>query len=348
MSHEAPASRVKPTLRQVAEATGVHVSTVSRALSPETRHLVAASVAARVMQEAERLGYRPDAAATALRTGRSKLVGALVPGIANPVFAPILAGAEGVLGAAGYALMVADPGDDPSRALALADEMAARRVDGLLLATVSVDEDPVVSRALQRGMPVVLINRTEAIARTASVVSDDALGLELAVRHLVGLGHQRIGHLAGPPIRSTGGLRRQGFVSAMTEAGLDPSAIEAAGAYVRAEGERACLRLLERHPDLTAIACANDLLALGAYDALARLGLRVPADISVTGHNDMPLVDMVAPPLTTVRIGHAEMGCEAARLLLSALGHHAAPLRATSMVLPPHLVIRSSTAAPRP
>ena len=118
-----------------------------------------------------------------------------------------------------------------------------------------------------------------------------------------------------------------------------PSPVPAAGAR----------RLLARRPDLTALASANDLLALGAYDALAAAGRRVPADVSVTGHNDMPMVDMVAPPLTTVRIGHAEMGREAAHLLLRAMEDRAAPpARGTAVLLRPELVVRASTAAPRP
>ena len=185
-------------------------------------------VAARVLAEAARLGYRPDAAAAALRTGRSRLVGALVPGIANPVFAPILAGAEAVLAARGYALLVADPGDDPARAAALADGMASRRVDGLLLATAAGRDDPVVSRCLARGTPVVLINRAEAEPRAPSVVSDDREGMRLAVEHLAGLGHRRIGHVAGPPSLSTGDLRRRGFEAAMAAHGLDAAAVEPA------------------------------------------------------------------------------------------------------------------------
>src|ERR671917_1277112 len=215
------AGNAPPTLKRVAEAAGVHVSTVSRAVNPDTRHLVAETVAARVLAEAARLGFRPDAAAAALRTGRSRLVGALVPGIANPVFAPILAGAESVLAARSYALLVADPGDDPARALALADGMASRRVDGLLLATAGGRDDPVVSRCLARGTPVVLINRAEAEPRAPSVVSDDREGMRLAVGHLAGLGHRRIRHVAGPPALSTGDLRRRGFETAVAERGLD-------------------------------------------------------------------------------------------------------------------------------
>ncbi|MDO9711790.1 LacI family DNA-binding transcriptional regulator [Paracraurococcus lichenis] len=330
----------------MAEAAGVHVSTASRALKPDTRHLVADAVVARVLAEAKRLGYHPDATAAALRTGRSRLIGALVPGIANPVFAPILAGAEAVLAAHGYALLVADPGDDPARALALADSMGSRRVDGLLLATATERDDPVVTHCLARGTPVVLINRTEAAARVPAVVPDDAGGLRLAVEHLVALGHRRIGHVGGPIGLTTGTRRRLGFVGVMVEHGLDASAVESSMAYTREAGAVASARLLARRPDLTALACANDLLALGAYDTLAGLSRTVPRDVSVTGHNDMPLVDMVAPPLTTVRIGHAEMGQEGARLLLRAIEDRTAIPPGCTTLLRPEIVVRASTAPP--
>ncbi|MFT8242952.1 LacI family DNA-binding transcriptional regulator [Roseomonas sp. BN140053] len=329
-------------LRLVAAEAGVHPSTASRALNPRTRHLVAAPVAERVREVAARLGYRPDAAAAALRTGRSRLVGALVPGIANPVFPPILAAAAAVLSAAHHALLLADPGDDAARAAEFVAELASRRVDGLLLATVARDADPALAACLARRIPVVLINRAGDGA--PAVVSDDRAGMALAVEHLAGLGHRRIGHLAGPANLSTGQLRLDGFRTAMAAHGLPgDSAVETATAYTREAGAEAASRLLGQHPDLTALACANDLLALGAFDACRQAGRRVPEDISITGHNDMPLADLIEPPLTTIRIPHALMGQRAAELLLDILGGgHPA-----GVTLAPTLVVRASTAPAR-
>ncbi|WP_084698123.1 LacI family DNA-binding transcriptional regulator [Muricoccus aerilatus] len=331
-------------LRQVAEEAGVHPSTASRALNSATRHLVAAPVAERVQEAAARLGYRPDAAAMSLRTGRSRLVGALVPGIANPVFAPILAAAAAALSADGHALLVADPGDDPEQAAEFVAELAARRVDGLLLATVSLRDDPALAACRLRGLPTVLVNRSGGEGVPA-VVSDNRGGMALAVEHLVGLGHRRIAHVGGPAPLSTGLLRREGFERAMAAAGLDvpPGWIEAATAYGRAEGEAAATLLLARCSGVTALACANDLLALGAYDACRRAGLRIPADISVTGHNDMPMVDLIEPPLTTIRIPHERMGREAARLLLERI-HRGA--EGGTLVLASGLVRRGSSGPP--
>jgi LacI family transcriptional regulator len=124
-----------------------------------------------------------------------------------------------------------------------------------------------------------------------------------------------------------------------------PGAIVEARAYDRSEGERATLALIGAVPQITAIAASNDLLALGAYAALRSLGKACPRDIAIVGHNDMPLVDMVDPPLTTVRIGPRDMGCEAARLLLERMGGAGGPVR--RVALEPQLIVRASTAPPR-
>jgi LacI family transcriptional regulator len=339
-----PRSRIN--LRWIAEEVGVHPSTVSRALDVSKRHLVADDVAERIIAAADRLGYRPDPVAASLRTRRSTLVGVLVPDITNPVFSPIISGIAEILGEEGYSTIVADAGPGRDQRLRLVDELAARRVDGLILATVGRN-DEVLEHCLAAGLKVVLVNRADDAGRAASVVSDDMAGMALAVSHLAGLGHRKIGHISGPSSLSTGHLRRIGFETAMASNGfaVPSGAIVEAGAYERDEGERAAAKLLAAYPEITAIAAANDLLALGAYRALAAQGLVCPGDVSVVGHNDMPLVDMVAPPLTTVRIGPREMGREAAKLLLTRMSEPASAIQ--RIMLEPTLVVRRSTAPPR-
>ncbi len=329
------------TLKRLADVTGVHPSTVSRALNESTRHLVAEDVAARILAAAQALGYRPNRLAASLRTGRSRLIGVILPDLANPVFSPILGGITEVLAAAGYSPVVADAGDDISLQTSFVDNLINHQVDGLILATVT-REDGVVSHCLARGVPVVLVNRFEQRGRVSAVVSDDAAGMCLAVDHMVAMGHRAIGHVAGPHHLSTGELRQRGYAAAMARHGL-PVHVAEAERYAREAGVAPALHLLDRVPGLTAIVAANDLLALGVYDALHSRGLSCPADVSVVGHNDMPLVDLVAPPLTTVRIGHRDMGREAARLLLEEIADGAEVRR--RIVLPPELVTRASTAA---
>jgi LacI family transcriptional regulator len=339
------AGRSRVDLQAVADAASVHRSTASRALNPATRHLVAVGAVARIEAAARQLGYRRDHLAASLRTGRTNLIGVMVPDIINPVFAPILQGIETTLAAAGYSALVANAGNDKPRQIAVAEQLIGRRVDGLILAT-SGEDDPVVDLCLQAGMQVVLVNRAELVPRVPSVVPDDAEGMRLAVDHLVSLGHRRIGHLAGPAHLSTGALRRAGFEAAMRAAGLPAEAVAEASAYRRSAGALAAVELLHKHPDITAIAASNDLLALGAYRALAAFGMCCPRDMSIIGHNDMPLVDMLAPPLTTIRIDPQGMGEKAAQLLADWLrapeGQMPQPI---AHVTTPDLVVRGSTSA---
>jgi LacI family transcriptional regulator len=341
-----PAASSRPTIKDLAERCGVHPSTVSRALSPAMNRLVAPDVAKRIRSVAAALGYQPNVTAAGLRTGRSGLIGVLAPDIADPGFPPILSGITETLGAEGYATIVVDVGPEPGRQQELVDRLIARGVDGLVLATVTLD-DPVVGHCLAADMPVVLVNRSDGGRRLPAVVTDDEAGMRLAVDHLVGLGHRRIGHIAGPQDVSTGALRLAAFKAGAAKAGL-PSRdvmIEIARAYTREEGRLAALRLLDRKSAPTAIVAANDLLALGIYDALGARGLHCPAEMSVVGHNDMPYVDMLSPPLTTVRIAQRDMGNQAARLLLDQITAPGA--RRERVVLEPVLIVRESTARPK-
>jgi LacI family transcriptional regulator len=340
MKSAASAAARSATLQSIAEAAGVHRSTAARALDPAQAHRISQEVVEKVRAEALRQGYRRDAIAASLRTGRSRLVGVVLPDLANPVFAPILDGVGAALAEQGYSMLVADGGADGARQVMIVEELIARRVDGLLLATAR-RSDPVLTVCLEAGVPTVLVNRAEDQPRAATVVSDDICGMRFAVEHLAGLGHRRIGHLAGPERLSTGILRRRGFELAMQAAGRDPSAIAVARAYSRAEGQAATAALLDAAPGLTAIAASNDLLALGAYLELKRRGLSCPGDLSIVGHNDMPLVDMVDPPLTTVRIAHAQMGRAAAQRLLERLADPDAEASVTLM--PAELIVRGST-----
>jgi LacI family transcriptional regulator len=336
-------ARAKATIHDVARAVGVHASTVSRVMNPSRRHMVTSEMARRVIDAATSLGYHPNALAHGLRMRRSSTVGVLIPDITNPVFPLILRGIEDALGPLGYTAIIANTDGEASRDALTLERMLARRVDGFILATAR-RQDPVVARCVAEDLPVVLINRmTSGIAGITAVVNEDARGIALAVGHLAGLGHRRIGHLAGPQHLSTGYERLEGFVAAMADSGLaaDKRLIVTAPAYNVTEGERAMHELLDTG-GFTAVVAANDLLAIGCYDALAKRGLCCPADLSITGYNDMPFVDKLSPPLTTVRIQHYEMGVRAASLLLERLADPDS--RRIDIKLEPSLVIRGSTA----
>ncbi len=333
------------TIEDVAREAGVHASTVSRALNPGKQRLVTGAVAARVAATARRLGYTPDPVAAGLRTRRSATIGVLIPDIANPLFPPILRGIEAALAEAGYTAIITNTDNDPLRARDALERLAARRVDGVILATVS-RRDPLLDRCRKLGLPVVLVNRSTSGGTTSAVFTDDQAGAALAVRHLAERGHRAIGHVAGPQRLSTGAGRRSGFVAALRVVGESgPPPIAEAASYDIEAGARAAAALLDAHPRITAIVAANDLLALGCYDEAKRRGLACPRDISITGFNDMPFADRFDPPLTTVRIPQRAMGAEAARLLVAEIENPRSPRR--EIKLQPELVVRGSTARPR-
>lgn len=332
------------TMQEVALHASVNASTVSRALNPATRHLIGDEVVRKVLASAQALGYRQNQLASALRHGQSRVIGICLPDIENPVFPPIIRGIEEELAADGYGALIANTAGTPKDQERVLEQMLARRVDGLVLATAA-RHDPLVRRCMLDGMPVVLVNRAEEGGQVPEVVNDDFLSMQLAVDHLVKLGHRHIAHLAGPSRLATGFSRIQGFQMAIQRHRLSGDAIVESAEFTREAGKQACAQLLLEHKNVTAIVAGNDLIALGCYDTFIERNIKCPADISLIGHNDMPLVDMLHPPLTTLRIQHREMGRQAARLLLGMLATpNATALR---IMLTPTLMVRGSTAAPR-
>lgn len=329
------------TLRAVADAAGVHVATASRALNAGTVHMVSDATRQRVLEAAARLDYHPDAAAAALRSGRSRLIGILVPGLSNPVYAPIVAGAAEVLDAEGIGTMVGDTGIQRERSARLVRALVARRVDGLLMATAFDDRDLGVEEAARRQVPLVLFNR--ALHGHVAVRPDNLRGMGLAVDHLVGLGHRAIGYLGGHLITTWRNDRRDAFDVAMARHGLTPVAPHRQSGFERHDGREGALRLLAEVPEMTAVVCGNDLIAVGVYDAARMSGLQVPRDLSVTGHNDLPYMDLLAPPLTTIRLDLEGLGARAATLLLRRIAGE--PIE--EVLMPPELMVRESTAPPR-
>jgi LacI family transcriptional regulator len=274
--------------------------------------------------------------ARSLRTRRSGLVGVLVPDLTNPVLPPIVRGIEETLWQAGLACLLADTDNDLDREASAVAELQARRCEGLIVATATRDSATVheLSRA---GVATVLVTREVEGVDLPFVAGDDAAGVRAAARHLRALGHERIGYIAGPSTLSTTATRL-----AVVREELPGGVVRDAAAYGIAEGRDAAGALLDA--GVTAILAGNDMLAVGAYEALAARGLRCPDDVSVAGHNDMPLVDKLAPPLTTVAIPQYEIGVEAAGMLLTRLA--GAELPARRRLLPTTLIVRGSTAPP--
>ena len=305
------------TLKDVAALAGVHPATASRALNPGTSPLVSGETARRIRDAADTLGYRPNAVARSLRTRRSDTVGVLIPDLTNPLFPPIVRGIEDRLAADGYIALIGNTDADDERERLVFDRMRARHVDGIVTATAHVSS-PLLAEAVADRLPVVLVNRTAEGFGFPCVSADNERGIAMAAEHLLALGHRRIGHIAGPQDTSTGLSRYRGFTEKLAAHGIeaDPSLIVYARAYSLDEGDRCGRALLGSDLGCTAIAAANDMLAVGCYAAIEASGLTCPGDISLVGFNDMPFIDRLKPPLTTIRFPHYQVGTEAGRLIL--------------------------------
>ncbi|AOF93717.1 LacI family DNA-binding transcriptional regulator [Sinorhizobium sp. RAC02] len=333
------------TLKDIARETGVHVSTVSRALDPVERKAITEEVAARVQAAAEKLGYRPNRIAAGLRTNRTLTVGVMIPDITNLIFPPILRGIESVLEPLGYASIIVNTDSEREREVRLLDVLRDRGVDGIIHAAV-LRSDPSIARAAEDGLPVVTLNRRVESSSIPYVINDEDGGICEMLRHLRALGHRRIAHIAGPQDLSTGQLRLAAFRTAAADQalGVDENLIVTATRFDEQDGARCMAALLASGVPFTAVLCANDRLALGAIEALRARGIDCPREISVTGFNDMPMLDLIRPRLTTVRIEQYGAGQVAAKTLLRLLNADDPKDVPVETIMPVELVIRDSTA----
>jgi len=333
-------------MREVARVAGVSVSTVANVLSRPT--IVAPETRRRVEQAIRGVGYVPSGPARQLRGVPSPLVGSLILDLANPFYAELNRGIEDRLAEAGCLLLACSTDQQPGkeqRILRLLQEQAVR---GIIVAPASPDPTPLLEVS-RRGTPVVLIDQPRGRLDLCSVAVDHTLGGRLAAEHLISLGHRRIAYLGGTVDPDPVAERREGLRLALAAAGLDTrrSLVDIRMALhpppLAHAAEAAVEQILAARPRPTAVVCVNDTAALGLLGGLQAAGLRVPADMSVVGYDDLPFAARLAPPLTTVNQPKYELGRAAADLLLDEArpDHTHRGIR-----FQPSLVVRASTAPP--
>jgi LacI family transcriptional regulator len=334
----------KATLKDVARLAGVHPATVSRALDPMRSDLVNQATRERIQTVADELGYRVNSFARSLRTNNSGMVGVVVADVANPFLPPLLRGIEQVLRAEGKLLLIAETHDDSETLGEILDHFASRRVDAVILSAAHYGDEAAVA-ALAAAVPLVLAVRTVGNGLFPTVTHDDVLGGQLAARHLVDLGHTHLAQIRGPLDVSSFQGRAEGFASIMaTTAAREVATDNSASAPTVAEGHRLSSVILDSEDRPTALFAHNDLMAVGALEALRDRGLRCPEDVSIVGYNDAPLSNHVSPPLTTISLPSLELGTRVAALALQEIeGRTGAPVTER---LPPTLVVRESSAPP--
>jgi LacI family transcriptional regulator len=317
---ERSGGRMAAGMKDVASLAGVAVGTVSNVLNHPD--LVRPLTRARVEAAMEELGFIPNGSARQLRAGRSRCLGLVVLDVTNPFFTEVARGVEDYAQAAGYAVILcnSDEADDKERRyLRVLEE---QRVRGILITPVH-GRAPELRRIRDRGTPVVLLDRPGS-AGQCSVAVDDRRGGEIAVSHLLELGHRRIALVNGPVAIRQCADRRRGALRAVERAGLDPAAVLAevtVPAMNARAGAAAADELLSVGPSgaagrPTAVFCTNDMLALGLLRRLGQAGVAVPGDLAVVGYDDIEFAADAAVPLTSVRQPKYQLGRAAAELLL--------------------------------
>jgi LacI family transcriptional regulator len=334
---------VPVTLDDVALATGVSTATVSRVINNFPR--VADSTRQRVLEAIERLHYTPNFAGRMLATQRTRTFGLIITDITNPFYPAVVRGVETAALGLGFSVLLYDTAENKQREEQALQLLRERQVDGLVICSSRLGKSRLAHLAHGK-TPIVFINSQPAPSTVGSVETDHEAGMRAAVQHLVALGHRRIAYLGGPPASQVQQRRLKAFRDATRDLGV--RTLESSRPPTVEGGEEGTSELLREHdPDVrpTALITYNDLMASGALLAARARGLRVPEDLSLIGHDDIPMSALLSPALTTVRQPMQELGSRAVAMLAAHL-QSTVEANPTILSLRPELIVRASTAAP--
>jgi LacI family transcriptional regulator len=333
--------KTAPTMRDVARLAEVSVATVSAVANGTA--VVSPKRADRVRKAMEALDFHPDQIARSLKTGRTQVLGMILPDVTNPFYPEVIVGAEEIARASNYSVMLCNANEDPRQEQQQLNTLFSHRVDGVLIAC----SDPAISldRLMRRRSPIVCFDRIPPGFQGDTVATDNFQGAYEATRHLIGLGHERIAVLAGRTALSTHSSRLEGFRRAMADARLPvhdefcwPGGMQPDTGYD--VGRQ--LTTLRHRP--TAVFCTNNKLLLGLVRAIGERGIRCPEDVSLVGFDDFTWTENFHPPLTTVAQPARELGRRAMQLLIERVENNVEELPRRQVILAQELKIRNSTA----
>lgn len=334
------------TLKDVAAAADVHVSTASRALDPTKSWRISPETIARVHLAAEQLGYMPDMIAKGLKRGTTMMVGVIVPDLENPFIGPFVRSIGREVEKNELVTVVTETFEDHSRLERALNYLLARRVDAVITTAARITDRHLLTGFARRIPALVLAVRNISGSGLPYIIQDDRHGGELAAEHVIQFGHDVIAQLRGPtdiePLES----RSEGFRRAAGAAGLiDVTVSDSARELTLNEGRRLMNLTLDqnRTNPPTAVFAHADVMAIGAIEELEARGLRCPEDVSIVGYDDAPLVSHLKPPLTTVSLPGEEIGRRAGRAVLRLIDD---PSASDSVSIPARLIVRASTGPP--
>jgi DNA-binding LacI/PurR family transcriptional regulator len=294
----------------------------------------------RVIQVIENLNYRPSSIARGLATQRTGTLGVVVPDIANPFFASLVRSAEEEAYANDYSVFLGNTNEDQHRELTVLQSLEDHQVDGLILCSSRLD-DQTLFDILARFPTSVLVFRDKKDENIGAITLDDIFASQVAVEHLLKSGHSNIGLISGPLISLSSVGRIKGYQHALQSANISINENWIRHCHPVVEvGQKTDFDLLKNNPEITALFCHNDLIAVGALQACVELELRVPDDIAIIGYDDIGLAALVTPTLTTLRVPRTDIGTLAMQMLLKQIDDDSAELQ--EIFMKPELVIRES------
>ncbi|MEM9361385.1 MAG: LacI family DNA-binding transcriptional regulator [Bacteroidota bacterium] len=333
----------KTTIHDIAQKLNVTASTVSRALNGNPR--ISDSTRKAVMKTARELNYEPNQIASALRSGRTQLIGMLVPTINRAFFSSIIRGVEEVANSLDYRVIVSQSNEVFDNEENAVKAFLNARVDGIIASIgKNTQQFDHYEQVLERGLPLVLFDRTTPHLQTSQVVIDDYQGAYLATSHLIEQGCTRIAHFTTERKIDIYKERYRGYVNALEDHGIErDEALIFSGNLQLEDGRSHAENLLRNKENFDAIFSASDYAAMGAMQVLKENGLKIPGDVALVGFLNEPFTSFTDPPLTSVNQFPIEMGHTAANLFFNALDSEKKKIIPKKTVLQPELIIRASS-----
>lgn len=329
------------TIKDIAKEANVSIATVSRVINGKTEG-VGEETRARVEEIIRRQKYHPNRIARGLVTRRTNILALLLPNIDNPFFSSLARGIEDVANKNGYNVILCNSDNNNTKEKDYIRVLKESKVDGIIFTSVTTKSSSNIDMLMKHGIPFVLLDRSFSNVDVPLIYTDGEEGMYQVVHHLTEYKHREIAYISGPEGNSAATQRRVGYERALKEAGIsvDEKLIRV-GNYTIESGEKHVADLLAKGIPFTAVACANDLMAIGVLRELKKRGIKVPEEISVTGYDDSYVAELVSPKLTTVSQPVYQMGCAAAEMIIRKIEEEGLPEK--TIVFEPRLVIREST-----
>ncbi|TCO68655.1 LacI family DNA-binding transcriptional regulator [Caldanaerobacter subterraneus] len=331
------------TIKDIARLANVSVTTVSRVINNKPEG-VSEETRQKILKLVKELGYQPNAIARGLVTKKTKTIGLIIPDISNPFFPDIARGVEDSAHIYGYNVFLCNTDDNLEKESEYIRALKEKYVDGIIFTSSVPSDYQHIMELVRDGVPIVMMDRRMESEEIYGVFIDNYEGGYLATKHLIDLGHRKIGCITGPLKVKNARERLEGYKRALLDNGIEvDERLIFEGDYKINSGIIGTEKLLNDNKDITAIFACNDLMAYGAYKTIRSYGYKIPDDISVVGFDDILLSQIMEPQLTTIRQPAYDMGLTAARMLIKLI--EGKKVSKKIIIFKPQLVIRQSTAS---